>query len=87
MADRGALARAAAAGSLMQVIAFATPAAPDWRWRIVNYAGEMIEESFRAFPTIAAAVAAGAQRLETMNAVDLSARVNPYSSTSHLRSR
>ena len=29
----------------MQVTAFLTPQEPDWRWRIVNYAGETIEES------------------------------------------
>lgn len=85
MTDRGGLARAAVASSLMQVIAFATPAHPDWRWRIVDYAGEMVEESSRAFPTIAAAMAAGAQRLEAMHAVDLSVR--PYGRTSHRRSR
>src|SRR3989442_1222645 len=29
----------------MQVVAFSNPSQPDWRWRIVNYAGEMVEES------------------------------------------
>jgi len=72
----------------VQVVAFATPASPDWRWRIVNYAGEMVEESYGAFPNIARAVAAGAQRLREMNGVvDESVRVNPYKSTSHLRGR
>jgi hypothetical protein len=71
----------------VQVIAFATPQQPDWRWRVVNYAGEMVEESFRVFPTIAAAVAAGASRLREMETVDVSVPVNPYSSTSHLRGR
>jgi len=85
--DRGAPAGAASAGSPVQVVAFMTPARPEWRWRIVNYAGEMVEESSRVFPTIATAVAAGSQRLDEMNAVDLSVRANPYGSTAHLRGR
>src|SRR5262249_13227091 len=40
----------------MQVIAFSTPSYPDWRWRIVNYAGEVVEESHETFPSIALAV-------------------------------
>ena len=71
----------------MQVIAVATPARPDWRWRIVNYAGEKVEESSRLFPTIAAAVAAGTERLHELDTVDLSERPSPYTSTSHLRGR
>ncbi len=71
----------------MQVLAFATPTSPDWRWRIVNYAGEMVEESFREFSSIAEAVAAGGQRLREIDVVDLSVRPNPYRSTSHLRNR
>src|SRR5713226_7774181 len=30
------------------VIAFATPVRPEWRWRIVNYAGEMVEAAVGA---------------------------------------
>ena len=71
----------------MQVIAFATPASPAWRWRIVNYAGEMVEESYDVFPTIAGAVASGTQRLSEMDGVDVSPRANPYGSASHLRGR
>jgi len=52
----------------MQVTAFATPARPEWRWRICDYAGETIEESYDTFPTIAAAVARGTARLTQMNA-------------------
>lgn len=51
----------------MQVTAFSTPTRPEWRWRICNYAGEMIEESPASFPTIAAAVAQGTVRLTQMN--------------------
>jgi hypothetical protein len=69
----------------VQVLAFATPSRPDWRWRIVNYAGEMVEESSDTYPTIALAVSVGAQRLQAMNARDVSVPGNPYRSTSHLR--
>ena len=51
----------------MQVTAFSTPASPEWRWRICDYAGEMVEESHGGFPTIAAAVATGMERLGQMN--------------------
>lgn len=51
----------------MQVTAFSTPAHPEWRWRICNYAGEMVEESHGGFPSIAAAVATGMQRLSQIN--------------------
>ncbi len=71
----------------MQVTAFSTPARPDWRWRIVNYAGEIIEESRDGFPTISAAVAKGAERLSRLNLVDTSHPVRVWRSTSHLRSR
>jgi hypothetical protein len=51
----------------MQVTAFSTPAHPAWRWRICDYAGAMVEESYTSFPTIAAAVAQGTVRLTQMN--------------------
>ena len=41
----------------MQVAAVSTPGRPEWRWRIANYAGEVIEESRNSFGTIAAALA------------------------------
>ena len=47
----------------MNVLAVTTPGQPDWRWRIVNYDGQTIEESYTGFPTIAAAVAEGNKRL------------------------
>jgi hypothetical protein len=56
----------------MQVAAFATTADRGWRWRIVNYAGEVVEESTEMFGTIAAAVADGSARLVTLNVVDRS---------------
>jgi hypothetical protein len=69
-------------------MAFSTPARPDWRWRIVNNAGEVIEESKNTFGTIATAVADGNRRLEAMNLTDRTVRVRSFGrSTSHLRGR
>ena len=69
----------------MQVVAISTPLDPRWRWRIVNYAGEIIEESRDSFGTIASAVAAGGLRLHEMDVVDRSVPTRNYRSTSHLR--
>lgn len=52
----------------MQVTAFSTPTGPEWRWRICDYAGAMVEESHGSFTTIAAAVAQGTLRLKQMEA-------------------
>ena len=72
----------------MQVTAFSTPTRPDWRWRIVNYAGEVLEESHETFPTIAKAVAEGTARLLALNVVDTTTPNRMWRrSTSHLRSR
>ena len=51
----------------MQVFAFSTPSRPQWRWRIVNYSGEMVEESFETFPSIATAVSAGTRRVHELS--------------------
>jgi hypothetical protein len=56
----------------MQVTAISNPRHPLWRWRITDYAGELIEESRDGFATIAAAVAAGTKRMVRMNVVDRS---------------
>jgi hypothetical protein len=71
----------------VQVTAFSTPSEPKWRWRIVNYAGEVVEESREVFPTIAAAVARGTKQLLAMNVDDRSEPIRRWRSTSHLRSR
>jgi hypothetical protein len=71
----------------VQVTAFNTPANSAWRWRIVSYAGETVEESRQEFPSIAAAVAHGTKRLVEMNVVDRSEPVRGRRSTSHLRAR
>ena len=51
----------------MPVTAISTPGRPQWRWRISDYAGTLLEESDVSFSTIAGAVAAGRRRLKTMN--------------------
>jgi len=51
----------------MDVVAVSTPPENAWRWRIVNYAGEVVEESRETFTTIAAALASGAVRLPTID--------------------
>jgi len=48
----------------MNVLAVSTPGHPNWRWRIVGYYSEMVEESTASFPTIAEAVAEGRDRLQ-----------------------
>ena len=69
----------------MQVAAFSTPEDPRWRWRIVNYAGELVEESHETFPTIAGALEHGSKRLRLMDVVDTSVSFHPHRSTRHLR--
>jgi hypothetical protein len=71
----------------MQVIAFSTPSRPEWRWRIVSYSGELVEESRETFSTIGIAVSRGTKRLSELNIVDRSVAATPYRSTSHLRRR
>ena len=48
----------------MNVLAFAGAAPKAWRWRIVDYNRQVVEESSATFSTIAEAVAAGTERLE-----------------------
>lgn len=69
----------------MQVAAFAKPHDRGWRWRIVNYAGDVIEESSDTFVSIATAVAKGSARLTTLNVVDRSEPSRPWRRTGHLR--
>jgi hypothetical protein len=66
-------------------MAFSTPQDPLWRWRIVNYAGELIEESRDRFPTIARALEQGSKRLRDMDVVDHSTPYQSQRSTRHLR--
>lgn len=48
-------------------MAYSTPSSGGWYWRIMDYAGELVEESRERFPTIGEAVAQGAKRLGQMN--------------------
>src|SRR5215510_11911659 len=74
-------------GASMHVVAVSIPTRPDWCWRIVNSAGEIIEESRQAYPSIARAVAEGRVRLGQMDVVDRSVPARPRRTTSHLRGR
>lgn len=71
----------------MYVTAFNTPSEPAWRWRIVNYAGDIIAESTDRFTSIGAALAQGTRRLAAMKIVDHSQPPNWRRSTSYLRRR
>ena len=71
----------------MQVIAFSTPQRPDWRWRIVSYEGEMVEESSRTFLSIASAVAEGARRLRELGDERVPFRATPPRSLTYGRRR
>lgn len=51
----------------MEVSAFNTPRDPAWRWRIVNYAGDVIAESGQGFASIHSALLQGKDRLAAMN--------------------
>jgi hypothetical protein len=54
----------------VNVVAFSTPPVSAWRWRIVDAAGETLEESSTSFATIAAAMAAGTERLQVRTELD-----------------
>ena len=71
----------------MQVVAFSTPSSGRWRWRIVDDAGEMLEESREPFLTTPEAVAQGTKRLAQMNVVDRSAVPRLYRSFARPRGR
>ena len=63
----------------MRVVAVST--AQDhslWRWRIINYAGKVVEESRESFATIATAVEHGSKRLAQMDVVDTSGPIHPF---------
>jgi hypothetical protein len=70
----------------MQVVAFSTPAHPEWRWRLVNFAGDIVEESHHAFASIAAAITDGTRRMDEVSAEDLSSHSRTFV-RNHYRSR
>jgi hypothetical protein len=55
----------------MNVVAISTPRLAGWRWRIVDYSGQMVEESYGTFPSIETAVADGTQRLHARDDRDI----------------
>jgi hypothetical protein len=65
----------------MQVVAFSSPRDPEWRWRILDYSGVIIEESRDRFATISAAVAAGTEQLVRKNVSDRAELFAPPSRT------
>ena len=67
----------------MQVAAVNKAEDRGWRWRIVNYAGDVVEESAELFGSIAAAVAQGTARLVMLNIVDRSEPTRPWRRGSH----
>jgi hypothetical protein len=54
----------------MHVVAISSPAHPEWRFRIIDYTGVILEESRERFATLSAAVAAGAEWLVRASATD-----------------
>ena len=58
----------------MQVMAFSSPARPEWRWRIVTNDGEVVEESRHQYPSIGAATAQGQERLRELDVKDATER-------------
>jgi hypothetical protein len=58
----------------MNVFAFSTPRAAEWRWRIVDHQGDTVEESSARFATIAEALAAGTEQLQMRADRDRSSR-------------
>ena len=71
----------------MQVAAVSVPGNPGWHWRIVNYAGDMVEESRETFPTISIAVAHGKQRHVEMDVADRSIPAPAHRPVPRLRGR
>lgn len=71
----------------MMVTAFCTPDRPEWRWRIVAYSGDVVEESRDTFASIAAAVAKGNARMAELNVVDRSTPSRHWRSPSQARVR
>jgi hypothetical protein len=47
----------------MNVVAISTPSSVGWRWRIVDYSGQMVEESDGTFGSIESAITHGVERM------------------------
>jgi hypothetical protein len=66
----------------MNVFAFSTPRSAEWRWRLVDHDGAMLEESSSRFPTMQEALAAGTEQLQIRRDRD---RPRPAVATRHRR--
>lgn len=49
----------------MHIVAISTPSSAGWRWRILDYSGQMVEESDGTFGSIEMAIAHGAERMRS----------------------
>jgi hypothetical protein len=47
----------------MDIVAVSTRSVPGWRWRMLDYSGQTVEESNRAFDSIDIAIAEGVARM------------------------
>jgi hypothetical protein len=54
----------------MNLLAVSTSRIAEWRWRIVDLQGEILEESSAKFPTISAALAAGTEQMQILRERD-----------------
>jgi hypothetical protein len=57
-------ARPGAQEHTVNIFAFSMPRVPDWRWRIVDAEGAILEESSTTFESIAQAMVAGRECLQ-----------------------
>jgi hypothetical protein len=61
----------------MNVVPISVPSSGEWRWRIVDYSGQMLEESAGTFPSIDSAVADGVARMRARQRRDVTAPGQP----------
>ena len=66
----------------MNVVAISTPSSVSWRWRIIDYSGQMVEESDGTFGSIESAITHGVERMRARDEQDL---VNTASASSWRR--
>jgi hypothetical protein len=58
-------------------MAFSSPARPEWRWRIVNNDGGLVEESRQVYLSIESATTEGRDRMRELDRKDLTERTYP----------
>jgi hypothetical protein len=64
----------------MNVVAISTPSSVGWRWRIVDYSGQMVEESDGTFASIEIAITHGVERMRARDDQDSANSASPSSS-------